>query len=286
MSSTVSCVTLNEDNTWRTNTFLFNRVCVYFDNHCGETVREAITTMCHQKGYPLDLIVQNVTEAGAARTIFNSNFGKGKPWPFAVDSDYECYLGRQVEIEATRKFEGAKDCMTNEDEVISLCNNVVTTTMKEVKEVSLHLPYRRFRKASLLLASGKFLAEAQMHPSTPMGKIYGKWRQGHEALRTNRFIARMGVRIMATPDRSSNPGPATPPPVEAPQSIPETPESSRAVLSVLTPATPIGGALEGSASGHAAAPDLSPAAAGSGGLQHKDTPRPEKVLKRKRGSRK
>jgi hypothetical protein len=249
-------------------------------------VREAITTMCHQKGYPLDLIVQNVTEAGAARTLFNSNFGKGKPWPFAVDSDYECYLGRQVEIEATRKFEGAKDCMTNEDEVISLCNNVVTTTMKEVKEVSLHLPYRRFRKASLLLASGKFLAEAQMHPSTPMGKIYGKWRQGHEALRTNRFIARMGVRIMATPDRSSNPGPATPPPVEAPQSIPETPESSRAVLSVLTPATPIGGALEGSASGHAAAPDLSPAAAGSGGLQHKDTPRPEKVLKRKRGSRK
>ena len=286
MSSTVARDTFNDDNAWRTNTFLFNRVCVYFDNHCGETVREAITTMCHQKGYPLDLIVQNVTEAGAARTIFNSNFGKGKPWPFAVDSDYECYLGRQVEIEATRKFEGAKDCMTNEDEVISLCNNVVTTTMKEVKEVSLHLPYRRFRKASLLLASGKFLAEAQMHPSTPMGKIYGKWLQGHEALRTNRFIARMGVRIMATPDRSSNPGPATPPPVEAPQSIPETPESSRAVLSVLTPATPIGGALEGSASGHAAAPDLSPAAAGSGGLQHKDTPRPEKALKRKRGSRK
>ena len=70
MSSTVSCVTLNEDNTWRTNTFLFNRVCVYFDNHCGETVREAITTMCHQKGYPLDLIVQNVTEAGAARTHY------------------------------------------------------------------------------------------------------------------------------------------------------------------------------------------------------------------------
>ena len=284
MFSTVSRATFNDDNTWRTDTFLFNRVCVYYDNHCGETLCEAITTMCHQKGYPLDLIVQNVTEAGAARTIFNSNFGKGKPWPFAVDSDYECYLGRQVEIEATRKFEGAKDCMTNEDEVISLCNNVVTTTMKEVKEVSLHLPYRRFRKASLLLASGKFLAEAQMHPSTPVGKIYGKWLQGQEALRTNRFIARMGVRIMATPDRSSNPGPATPPPVEAPQSIPETPESSRAVLSVLTPATPIGGALEGSASGHAAAPDPSPA--GSGGLQHQDTPRPEKVLKRKRGSRK
>ena len=284
MSSTVSCVTLNEDNTWRTNTFLFNRVCVYYDNHCGETLREAITTMCHQKGYPLDLIVQNVTEAGAALTLFRTKFGWETPWPFAIDSDYKCSLGRHVENEATRRFEAAEDCMVNEDEVIDLCNSVVTTTMKEVKEVSLHLPYRRFRKASLLLASGKFLAEAQMHPSTPMGKIYGKWLQGHEALRTNRFIARMGVRIMATPDRSSNP--ATPPPVEAPRSIPETPESSRAVLSVLTPATPIGGALEGSASGHAAAPDLSPAAAGSGGLQHKDTPRPEKVLKRKRGSRK
>ena len=157
---------------------------------------------------------------------------------------------------------------------------------QKVPQVSLHLPYRRFRKASLLLASGKLLAEAQLHPSTPMGKIYGKWLQGDEALRTNRFIARMGARIMATPDRScGGSNPATPPPVEAPRSItliPETPESSRAVLTELTPATPIGGALEGSASGHAAAPDPSPAAAGSGGLQHKDTPRPEKVIKRRR----
>ena len=92
---------------------------------------------------------------------------------------------------------------------------------------------------------------------------------------------------MATPDRScGGSNPATPPPVEAPQSIPESPESSRAVLTELTPATPIGGALEGSASGHAAAPDLSPAGSGGSGPQHKDTPRPEKALKRKRGSRK
>ena len=146
-------------------------------------------------------------------------------------------------------------------------------------------PWAVLPDAGQLRASGflrRRISRPARMPSTPMGKIYGKWLQGHEALRTNRFIARMGVRIMATPDRSSNPGPATPPPVEAPQSIPETPESSRAVLSVLTPATPIGGALEGSASGHAAAPDLSPAAAGSGGLQHKDTPRPEKAIKRRR----
>ena len=56
--------------------------------------------------------------------------------------------------------------------------------------------------------------------------------------------------------------PATLPPVEAPRSIaiiPETPESSRAVLTDLTPATPAEGAFEGSASGHAyaAALDLS-----------------------------
>ena len=187
MSSIVSRATINEDNTWRTNTFLFNRVCVYYDHHCGETLREAITTMCQHKGYPLDLILQNVTKAGAARTLFSTKFGKETPWPFAIDSDHACSLGRHVEIEATKKFEVAKDCMNNEDELIGLCNTVVTKTMKEVKEVSLHLPYRRFRKASLLLASGKFLAEAQMHPSTPMGKIYGKWLQGDEALRTNRF---------------------------------------------------------------------------------------------------
>ena len=204
MSSTVSRATFNEDNTWRMNTFLFNRVCVYYDNHCGETLREAITTMCHQKGYPLDLIVQNVTGAGAARTLlsFRTKFGWETPWPFAIDSDYKCSLGRHVEIEATKMFEVAKDCMNNEDEVIALCNTVVATTMKEVKEVRLHLPYRRFRQASLLLASGKFLAEAQLHPSTPIGKIYGKWLHGDEGLRTNRFIARIGARIMATPDRS------------------------------------------------------------------------------------
>ena len=47
---------------------------------------------------------------------------------------------------------------------------------------------------------------------------------------------------MAIPDRScSGSNPATPPPVEVPRSIaliPETPESSRAVLTDLTPATP------------------------------------------------
>ena len=136
--------------------------------------------------------------------------------------------------------------MSNEDKLICLCNAAVTKKMLEVKEVSLHLPYRRFRKASLLLASGKFLAEAQLHPSTPMGKIYGKWLQGDEALRTNRFIARMGARIMATPDRScGGSNPATPPPVEAPQSIPESPESSRAVLTELTPRHPYRGRVGG-----------------------------------------
>ena len=192
MSSTVSRATFNEDNTWRTNTFLFN------DYHCGETLREAITTMCQQKGYPSDLILQNVTEAGAACTLFRTKFGKETPWPFAIDSDYKCSLGRQVEIEATKVFEVAKGLMDNEDALVGLCNTAVTKKMKEVKEVSLHLPYRRFRKASLLLASGTFLAEAQLHPSTIIGKIYGQWLHGEEALRTNRFIACMGARIMAT----------------------------------------------------------------------------------------
>ena len=89
---------------------------------------------------------------------------------------------------------------------------------------------------------------------------------------------------MATPDRScGGSNPATPPPVEAPRGrsialIPETPDSSRAVLTDLTPATPVDDALEGSACGHVAALDPSPA--GSGGLQHQlqDTPRPEKAL--------
>ena len=84
---------------------------------------------------------------------------------------------------------------------------------------------------------------------------------------------------MATPDRScGGSNPATPPPVEAPRSIPESrrPESSRAVLTELTPATPIEGALKGSASGHAAALHLDPSPAGSGGLHHQGTARPEK----------
>ena len=87
---------------------------------------------------------------------------------------------------------------------------------------------------------------------------YGQWEQGDQTTRNNRFIACMGARIMATPDRScSGSNPTTPPPVEAPRSIaliPKTPESSRAVLTDLTPAmaTPAEGALAGSASGHAA----------------------------------
>ena len=111
-------------------------------------------------------------DRGGCSTLFRTKFGKETPWPFAIDSDYECLLGRHVEIEATKMFEVAKDCMNNEDEAIALCNTAVTKTMKEVKEVSLHPPYRRFRKASLLLASGKFLAEAQLHPSTPMESGY------------------------------------------------------------------------------------------------------------------
>ena len=58
--------------------------------------------------------------------------------------------------------EVAKGCMDNKDELIGLCNTAVTTKMKEVKEAGLHLPYRRFHKASLLLTSGKFLAKAQL----------------------------------------------------------------------------------------------------------------------------
>ena len=87
----------------------------------------------------------------------------------------------------------------------------------------------------------------------------------------------MGACIMATPDRSCGArgsNPATPPPVEAPRStalIPEAPESSRAVLTELTPATPVEGALEGGASGHAAALDPSPAGSGEFELQHQDT---------------
>ena len=98
---------------------------------------------------------------------------------------------------------------------------------------------------------------------------------------------------MATLDRScSGSNPATPPPpapVEAPQSIdliPETPESSMAVLTDLTPATPIEGALEGSTSGHVHATALYPSPAGSGGPQHQDTPLPGKGAKRKRSGRK
>ena len=64
----------------------------------------------------------------------------------------------------------------------------------------------------------------------------------------------------------------------------QTPESSRAVLTDLTPATPAEGALEGSASEHAAVLDPSPA--GSGGPQHQDTPRPGKGAKCKRSGRK
>ena len=136
MSSTVSNVnaTVNDENTWITDTFLFNRGCVYYDYHCGETLREAVTTMCQQKGYPLDIILKNVTEVGAARTLFRTKFGKQTPWPFAVDSDYECVLGRQVEIEATKTFEMAKEWMSNEDELIGLCNAAVTKKILEVKE--------------------------------------------------------------------------------------------------------------------------------------------------------
>ena len=87
MSSTVSHATINDENTWMTDTFLLNRVCVYYDYHCCETLREAVTTMCQEKGYPLDLILKHVTEEGAARTLFRTKFGKQTPWPFAIDSD-------------------------------------------------------------------------------------------------------------------------------------------------------------------------------------------------------
>ena len=154
------------------DTFTFNRVCVYYDNHCGETLREAITKMCQERGYPLDLIIKHVAEAGAARTLFCTKFGKQTAWPFAINSDYQCLLGRQVEVEATKTFEMATEWMSNEDELIGLCKAAVTKKMLEVKEVSLHLPYRQFRRASLILASKKWLAEAQAQPSTPIGMVY------------------------------------------------------------------------------------------------------------------
>ena len=88
-----------------------------------------------------------------------------------------------------------------------------------------HLPYRRFREASLILASNKWLAEAQAQPSTPIGMLYGQWEQGDPTTRNNRSIACMGARIMVTPDRScSASNPATPPPVEAPRSTALVPE--------------------------------------------------------------
>ena len=67
------------------------------------------------------------------------------------------------------------------------------------------------------------------------------------------MITRAPYRSCSCSTGGSNP--ATPPPVEAPRStavISETPETSRAVLTDLTPATPIEGGLEGSDSGHAA----------------------------------
>ena len=100
MSSSVSHASINDENTWMTDTFLFSRVCVYYDYHCGETLREAVTTMCQEKCYPLDLILKNVAGAVAARTLLRTKFGKQTAWPFAINSDYQCSLGRQVETEA------------------------------------------------------------------------------------------------------------------------------------------------------------------------------------------
>ena len=37
----------------------------------------------------MDLILKHVTEAGAARILLRTKFGKQTPWPFAIDSDYE-----------------------------------------------------------------------------------------------------------------------------------------------------------------------------------------------------
>ena len=92
-----------------------------------------------------------------------------------------------MEVEATKTFEMAKEWMSNEDELIGLCNATVTKKMREVimKEASLHLPYRRFRKASLILASRRWLAEAQAQPSTPIGRLYGQWVHGDQTARTN-----------------------------------------------------------------------------------------------------
>ena len=132
MSSTVSPATIDDESTWMLDTFIFNRVCFCYDCHCGETLREAITKLCQEKGYPFDLIINHVTEAGATRTLFQ--FGKQTLWPFAINSDYECLLGRQVEIEATKTFEMAKEWMSNEDELIGLCNAAVTKKILEVKE--------------------------------------------------------------------------------------------------------------------------------------------------------
>ena len=110
-----------------------------------------------------------VTKAGAARTLLGTEFAKQAAWPFAIDWDYECSLGRLVamEIEATKTFEMAKEFMTNEDELIrfGFCEAAVTKKMAEVKEAGLHLPYRRFRSASLILASKKWLAEAKSQRS-------------------------------------------------------------------------------------------------------------------------
>ena len=66
-----------------------------------------------------------------------------------------------------------------------------------------------------------------------------------------------------------------------------TAESSRTVLTDLTPATPAEGALERSASGCAAVLDPSPAGSGGPYLEkNQDTPRPGKAAKRKRSGRK
>ena len=76
-----------------------------------------------------------------------------------------------MEIEATKTFKMSKECMSNEGELIGLCEGAVTKKMVEVKEVSLHLPYRTASRSvpqgSPRPRIGNWLAEAKAQPSAP-----------------------------------------------------------------------------------------------------------------------